>query len=250
MKILLLLALGLAVVGCREEAPQPEVLDRLKAIETELAKRPVPVRWAYADKSKIEGAIYRRTSEKLANLKKTDALPPEVEAQVAHYESLRMELLRLPKPMPRGMPMPRVMGMPLPAHPLRTPSAQPPAPLPLPKAAAPVPIPVSPAPPPAQTEEEKAYAEAYADLTRRVAEAKAPVAAIVERRRMLSLKYQSPQFFAQLIADYVKQKEHYDVVVDTSSDYIPTPAVLYHTTAEVPDITEGVIRFFLDKEKP
>ena len=241
MKHLLLLTFSLAVVGCREAATQPEVLNRLKALETEMAKRPVPVRWAYAKKSKIQTAIYERTREKLADLKKADALPPEVEAQVAHYESLRMELLGLPKPMPAFMSMPRVMRMPLPAQPLRTPSAVPPAP---------VPVPVSPAQPPAQTEEEKAYAEAYADLTRRVAEAKAPVAAIVERRNALTTKYHSPKFLEQLVAEYVKQKEHFDVVVDSSNDYSSSHSVLYRTAGEVPDITEGIIQFFRDKEKP
>lgn len=224
MKHLLLLSFGLAVAGCREEAPQPEVLNRLKALETQMAKRPVPVRWAYANKSKIQAAIYERTREKLADLKKADALSPEVEAQVSHYEALRMELIRLSVPRPTSMAMPRPTPMLLPPPPLRTPSAEPPAP----------------------TEEEKTHA----DLTRRVAETKAPVAAIVEPRSELSTKYHSPKFLEQLIADHVKQKELYDVVVDSSNDYSYERSVLYRTATEVPDITEGIIQFFRDKEKP
>lgn len=248
MKHLLLLAFGLAVAGCREAAPQAEVLNRLKAIETELAKRPVPVRWAYANKSKIQTAIYERTREKLADLKKADALSPEVEAQVSHYETLRMELMRLSVPRPTPMPMPRAMSLPLPPLPSRIRSADSSETPPLPKVTAPNSPPGHSAPkePRPPTEEEKAYA----DLSRRVADAKAPVAAIVERRNALTTKYHSPKFLEQLVAEYVKQKEHFDVVVDSSNDYSSSHSVLYRTAGEVPDITEGIIQFFRDKEKP
>ncbi len=86
-------------------------------------------------------------------------------------------------------------------------------------------------------------------IANRVAEAKAPVAAIVERRAELTTKYHGSQLLTQLVADYVKQKEHYDLVVDTSHDYSSSRSVLYHTAGEVPDITEGVIQFFRDREK-
>ena len=269
MKKLLLLALGLAVGGGRAETTQPEDLNRLKALQTELAKRSVPVRWAYANKRKIRSSIYERTREKLADLKKADVLSPEVEAQVARYEALHMELIRLPMPRPvRLAPSAFSSSPPLPAPtqpeppnrlirplPPRTLIADPSAqslvalpPLPLPTATAPVPPPASPAPlsPPAPTAEEKAYAA----MTRRVAEAKAPVAAIVERRKELTTKYHSAKFLEQLIADYVKEKEHYDLVVDSSNDGSYDRPVLYHAAAEVPDITKGIIQFFRDKEKP
>ncbi|MEN9574265.1 MAG: hypothetical protein RL514_2120 [Verrucomicrobiota bacterium] len=242
MKLALLIALGLVVAGSGQEFNQREVLSRLKAVETELAKRPVPVRWAYADRNRIRTAIHLRSIEKLAELKKADALSPEVEAKVAHYEALRMELIRLPVPPPR---------------PARPPSPPPPPksigadllsflPLPQPKPAAPASPAQPPLPKPAELEKENAYAE----LARRVAEAKAPVDVIVDRRAGLVAKYQHPQFIEQLIADYVKLREHYDLVVDSSQGRMSFfGPVLYHTAGEVPDITEGVIQFFRDREK-
>ena len=114
------------------------------------------------------------------------------------------------------------------------------APPSLPPAPAPTPAP----PPPAPTEAEKEY-EA---LSRRVAEAKAPVAAIVERRSQLPAKYHSRGFLGKLVAGYAQDK--YDLVVDSSDDRSYDRTVLFHTIGVTPDITEGVIRFFRSKAKP
>ncbi len=237
MKRCLLLVLCLAAAGCRQEDHQAEVLARLKTLEAELAKRPVPVRWAYADKSRIQAAIYARTREKLADLKRADALPPEVEAQVAQYEALHWQLIK-PRRKPSTAPPSRAVPDLLPPKQLSVSHA-----------------PISPSAPPIQsptaspalpTTEELDY-EA---LAKRVVDAKAPVAAIVERRAAFATKYHSPQFLEQLVADYVKEKEHYDVVVDSSNESLFSRPVLYRTAAEVPDITEGVIKLFQAREKP
>lgn len=251
MKLHLLLAFGLAVTGCRQEAPHPEVLARLKALEAEVAKqRPTPVRWAIASRTELRNAIYARAREKLEELKRADALPPEQEAKVAHYESLNWQLITRPRP-------PSVTSPPAPSslRPVRTvPDALPPlpprelsgglAPLPLPGSSVspPTPPPVPPAP--------SAEAKDYEALVKRVAEAKAPVAKVVERRAEITAKYHSTKFLEQLVADYVKQKEHYDVVVDASNESSFSRPILYRTSAEVPDITAGILQFFREREKP
>ncbi len=248
----LLLALCFAVTGHSQEFNQRAVLDRLKALETEMARRPVPVRWAYANKSRIQSAIYERGREKVEELKRAEAVPPDVEAKVVQYEALNRQLMVKSRPVSFSTPSP--------TRPVRTGlDALPPlppkelsgglAPMPLPGAAVPPPTP-PPAPPtpvvpPGPTAEEKEYES----LVKRVAEAKAPVAKVVERRAEITAKYHAPKFLEQLVADYVKQKEHFDVVVDASNDYASSRSVLYRSAAEVPDITEGILQFFHDREK-
>lgn len=244
----LLLALGLAVTGYSQEFNQREVLERLKVLETEMAKRPVPVRWAYANKSRIQSAIYERSREKLEELKRVEPVSAEVEVKVAQYEALNRQLMFKSRP--------GSFSAPPPTRPVRASlDALPPLPpkelsggvaaLPLPGAAVPPPAPSAPVVPPGPTGEEKEY-EA---LVKRVAEAKAPVAKVVERRAEITTKYHASKFLEQLVADYVKQKEHLDVVVDASNDYSSSRSVLYRSAAEVPDITDGILQFFHEREK-
>lgn len=259
MKQSLLLALCLAVTSHGQEFNQREVMARIAALEAEVAKqRPAPVRWAIASRDKLRPAIYEVAREKLEQLKKADALPPETEAKVALYESLRLELLRQPMSMPRPMhssspplPPPTLSSVPstvavsVPAPPSTPPSLPP---LPLPKQADVRPVQRISVQPlrtaaSANTEEEKAH-EA---LTRRVAEAKAPVAAIVDRRNELTARYHSTQFLDQLIADYAKGR--YDLVVDGSNESSFSRPILYRTAGEVTDITEGILQFLREREK-
>lgn len=250
----LLLALCFAVIGHSQEFDQRAVLDRLKALETEMAKRPVPVRWAYANKSRIQSAIYERAREKQEELKRAEPVPPEVEAKVAQYEALKQQLMfksrpvSVPTPSPLSRPVRTVVTVP-PLPPTELSGGLALLPVPLPGAALPppTPAPAPPAPvvPPGPTAEEKEY-EA---LVKRVAEAKIPVAKVIERRAEITAKYHSTKFLEQLVADYVKQKEHFDVVVDASNDYSSSRSVLYRSAAEVPDITEGILQFFHEREK-
>ena len=129
----------------------------------------------------------------------------------------------------------RTLPFPLTGDLTATPPSLPPLPAP-----APTPAP----PPPAPTEAEKEY-EA---LARRVAEAKAPVAAIVERRSQLAAKYLSETFLEELVSEYAKDK--YDLVVDTQDKDAYFKSVLYHAAREVPDVTVGIIQFFRSKPKP
>lgn len=262
MKVsLTLLVLCFALTSYGQEFNQREVLARLAALEAEVAKqRPAPVRWAVASRDKLRPAIYEVAREKLEALKKADALPPETEAKVAHYEALRLELLRLsmsasmtrtirssspPLPPPTLSPVPRTVAVSVPAPP-STPSSLPP--LPLPKLVDVRPVQQILTPPlrtaaSATPEDDKAH-EA---LAHRVAEAKAPVAAIVERRNKLTARYHSAQFLDQLIADYAKGR--YDLVVDGSNESSFSRPILYRTAGEVTDITEGILQFLRDRER-
>lgn len=85
-------------------------------------------------------------------------------------------------------------------------------------------------------------AEAYEALTKKVAEAKEPVASIVDRRNRQAAQYREQYSVTRLTAEYVKGR--YDLVVDSNEK------VLYRSAGEVPDITEGLITFLSEKAKP
>ena len=310
MKILGVFAVSLALVGCRQGDGQQEVVNRLKALEAEMAKqRPVPLRWAFADRAKITEAIHARAREKVGELKKAENLSPELAAKVAEYEALNMELmlsgLRRPYSYPPRRIIPERITLTAPdsgrlpervdtealkarvqaqfaalltngafAAPPLPPAPVDPAPPPrlvpsrdgltvravperparlTPGSVPPLPSPVSPDPPrpmagrfnlsepaPAATEEDKAYQA----MARRVAEAKAPVAAILDRRTQVTLEYYGPEFLNRLIADYAKDR--YDIVLDSTPEKLLYRAAI--ETREI-DITEAVIQFFRDREK-
>jgi hypothetical protein len=92
--------------------------------------------------------------------------------------------------------------------------------------------------PPEPTAEEKEYAA----LSKRVAEAKEPVAEIVDQHNREMMDIREKYSVERLLSDYVKGR--YDIVVDSDWN-----KVLYRSAGEVPDITEGVIKFFREKQK-
>jgi hypothetical protein len=77
-------------------------------------------------------------------------------------------------------------------------------------------------------------------LSQRVAEARAPVAVIVERRSRQAARYRDQYPIDRLVAEYVKDR--YELVVDSNEK------VLYRSAGEVPDITEGIIAFLKGKQ--
>ena len=79
-------------------------------------------------------------------------------------------------------------------------------------------------------------------LSQRVAEARAPIAFIVERRSRQAAQYRDQYAIDRVVGEYVKNR--YDLVVDSGEK------VLYRSAGEVPDITEGIIAFFKEKAKP
>jgi hypothetical protein len=97
-------------------------------------------------------------------------------------------------------------------------------------------------PPRASAAEAPATDKEYETLAGKVAEAKAPVAAIVERRNRQAAQYREDYSIDRLIAEYVRDR--FDLVVDSNEK------VLFRSAGEVPDITEGIITFFKEKTKP
>ncbi len=96
MKTHLLLLVCLALAGCgRQDDNNHEVLSRLDAIKSELAaKQAAPVRWATANRTEIMIAITAWSSGKMNEIKKTDALSPEIEEKFRHYQTLESEFGR------------------------------------------------------------------------------------------------------------------------------------------------------------
>ena len=211
MRTYLLLATCLILVGCgRQDESQREVLGELETIKSELAsKRVDPVRWAFANKRDIDSAISQWSRDKMEEVKRAEALTPEVEEKVRQYETLQAELLR------KRMD---TMGFRLPPPPRALGSEAPPA------------------------------DKDYEALSNRIAEAKAPIADILERRARQASQYRDQYSTDKLIAEYVKGR--FDLVVDSSEERFSRSAVLYRTTGEVLDITDGVIKLLKEKVKP
>ena len=95
MKIYLLLATCLVVSGCgQQEQSSREVLGTLADIKSELeAKQVNSVRWAIANKREIDSAIFQWSRDKMEEIKKSEALPPETEQKVQQYEALKTQLM-------------------------------------------------------------------------------------------------------------------------------------------------------------
>jgi len=192
MRIYLLLTTCLFLVGCGR---QVEV------------KRSEPARWAFANKREIESAISEWSRDKMEELKKAEALSPEVEEKVRHYETLRIQLMH--KEMEaRGYTSPPRMG----------------------------------------ASENPAPDKDYQTLSKEVAQAKAPIADILERRGKQASQYREQYSVTKLIAEYVKDR--FDLIVDSSEERYSRSGVLFRTNREVLDITDGIIKLFNEKAKP
>jgi hypothetical protein len=164
------------------------------------------VRWAFANKSTISTAIYVWSRDKMEEAKKAEKLSPEVEDQIRQYEVLAAELNK------KEMEM-RMSG----SFPAQRPGSA------------------------APTGDKD-----YDALTQKVAEAKAPIADIIDRRSQQSMQYYSQYTTEKLVAEYVTNR--FDLVVDSSSP--SGSAVLYRKSDEVLDITDGVIKLFKEETKP
>ena len=164
------------------------------------------MRWAFANKSTISTAIYVWSRDKMEEAKKAEKLSPEVEDQIRQYEVLAAELNK------KEMEM-RMSG----SFPAQRPGSA------------------------APTGDKD-----YDALTQKVAEAKAPIADIIDRRSQQSMQYYSQYTTEKLVAEYVTNR--FDLVVDSSSP--SGSAVLYRKSDEVLDITDGVIKLFKEETKP
>ena len=168
-----------------------------------------PVRWAFAHKRDIDSAIFQWSRDKMEEVKKAEKLSPEVEAKISEYEALQSELMR------------KQMDT------MRFRASLPPG----------APVSVTPF-----TDKE------YTALTQKVADAKAPIADIIDRRSKQALQYQNQYTTEKLIAEYVKNR--FDLIVDSSDEHMSHSAVLYRSSGEVLDITDGVIKLFKESIKP
>ena len=211
MQKYLILPACLLLVACNRPAENNrEVLGKLDAIKSDLASARAEVRWAFANKREIDSAIFQWSRDKMEEVKKSEALPPETEQKISQYEALQSELTR--KEMEgRGFVLPPRMVRPG---------------VPAPDVSAPD--------------------ESYDTLSNRVAAAKAPIAEILERRGRRAAQFRDQFSTENLIAEYAKDR--FDLIVDSSDEHMSHSAVLYRTNGEVLDITDGVIKLF--KEKP
>lgn len=192
----------LVLVGCGQQSENNrEVLRKLDAIKSELSKGAASVRWATANKNEITTVIYQYCHDKMEQIKRSEALPPETEAKIQEYEALESEFLRM-----------RITALPV-----RAPRMS----------------------PGFERSQPSAADKEYEAMSKRVAEAKAPIAEIIDRRVRQAAQIREQYSVERMIAEYVKGR--YDLVVDAQEK------VLYRAAGDVPDITEGVISFFREK---
>jgi hypothetical protein len=206
MKAYLVFAACLILAGCSwQKQNQREVLTQLEVIKSELArKRAETPRWAFANKHEINSAIFQWSHLRMEDIRKAEALAPEIEEKVRHYEALQGELTRKRMDLTRSR---------FPAGP-RTPEA------------------------PASDED-------LQTLSNRVAEARAPIADIIDRRNREAAQIRGQYSVEKLVSEYARDR--FDLVVDSSG--FSRSAVLYRTDSEVLDITDGVIELFRQKTK-
>jgi hypothetical protein len=88
----------------------------------------------------------------------------------------------------------------------------------------------------------------YEALASQAAEAKAPIAELLDRRSRQATQFRDQFSTDKLIAEYVGDR--FDLIVDSSDERFSRSAILYRTTGEVLDITDGVIKLFGEKAKP
>ncbi len=208
-----------------------DVNARLKALEEKVARLAgqTPPRWATVDRDRLRTAIYALGREKLEAHKHSEKLTPEQAAQIEKYEELNLQLLRLP---PRHLSLPaRTASLP-PVPPANLTAGQ------AAQLAAAVPPPTK-----ARTEADPEREE----LARRVAEAKAPVAAFIDRRAQISLHYNASDLLERLVADYVKGR--FDLVVNADSRYSSDRTILYRASVNAPDITDEMLLFLREREQ-
>ncbi len=235
MKTNLLLITCLILVGCgRQEESQ---LGKSEAIKSESVNNRVDtVRWAFANKREIDSAIFKWSQKQTEDLNTSEALSPEIEEKIRQYQILQSELAR--KQMDKRM---AAMGVRLPQRAIPPLEA-------LASAGANVTNPIIAIPQKATPLEASAFDKDDEALSKRVAEAKAPIADILDRRKCQAAKYRDKYSTDKLIAEYVKDR--FDLIVDSSDERNSRTAVLYRKTSEVLDITDGIIKLFQEKAKP
>jgi hypothetical protein len=214
MKKYLLLASCLILAGCTREAEhQREIITKLDALKTDLAaatnSNPPPLRWACANKSDINTVIYQWTAAKADDARAAEKLSPDMKAKVDAYEVLANQLNQMRISHSELMRPPMMM--------LR----------------------------PGQAPEElTALQKEYNELSKKVAEAKQPIADIIDRRNRESMQLNQKYSVENIVAEYAKGK--YDIVVESSYG---GRGVLYSSSGDILDITQSVINYFKDKQK-
>ena len=204
MKTIFLLTISLLLAGCQYHASNAVAPSAVEKFH-----------WALVDKQKIDTAIFTWSRAKMEEVKKTESLAPDMEEKIRHYESLNNRLLQkhieiiTRRPM---MPPPR-----FPREGASTPELE----------------------KPVKTQAEQEYDA----LSEQVAEAKAPVADIVDRRDQQVAQLREEYKTEKLIAEYAKGR--FDLVVE-GGYHSP---VVYQTSGDVVDITGSILNLFKEKTK-
>jgi predicted nucleic acid-binding Zn-ribbon protein len=208
MKTPLILTLCLALAGCADRN------ETLVDIQTRL--QTIEAKMASSPPPLRYATVRKREIETKLSLlagdeaKQADELSPEIEEKIRQYEALNFQLVRLR--MESGSMRRPPFGSP-------------------------------------QTEKASPETEAeLLSLSNRVSEAKAPVAAVLERRNERRTKFQKDHSIDVLIAEYAKDR--FDLVVDQRDfGMLSSGPILYSAAGDPVDITDSILRLLNEKAK-
>jgi hypothetical protein len=211
MRFISIIICTVIFAGCTP-SQAPVSLDPLKAdltrIRELLEKRDATMRWAIMDRSQLQMATAEWARKRNEEETAKENLTPEVKQQIDKYNQLSADLSRFGSEVTRRRMESMRTGPPGMPPFMGDPRSDP----------------------------------EYLKLSEAVAEARRPIAEIIDRRARRQYELQYP--IKELIEEY--SKDRFDLVVDRMSvDH----SVLYRRTPEIPDITQGVIDLFRSKEK-
>jgi len=198
------------LVGCRlPEQQDREILSSLKTIKDELAtNRPSSIRWAFADRRVIESAIESWSQEQIEKAMRAEVVSAEEAEKLKQYETLSNELGRMQYPNPTYI---NHLGLPMTSG--------------------------------IDTNKQSEYDA----LSARVAQARVPVASVLDRRDREAERIRKQFTPDELTAEYVGDR--FDLVVDSSDSNSYRTVLLYRSSGEAVDITDGILKLFKQKTK-
>jgi hypothetical protein len=181
MKIPILLATCVILVGCERQEPQDrEILNNLEALKHEFAtNQSTSPRWAVVRRNDIQFAIDRWSQDRIEAAKTAETLSPEQATKLSEYESLNNQLMRIRMPRPYASPMQ-----------------------------------INPATGYPQSVADTNQEAQYEALSIRVEAARAPIASILDHRNREAEQIRHQYSPDKLVAEYVTDR--FDLVIDSS----------------------------------
>ncbi|HYG22989.1 MAG TPA: hypothetical protein VEH04_09420 [Verrucomicrobiae bacterium] len=165
------------------------------------------IRLAVASRERIESAINTWSIRQIQADIRSEVLEPEVAQHLERYEAINRELSRVRRPYPPHFDPATGMPTRVPANTNLTAN--------------------------------------YEELMAQQEKARLPIASVLERRQRASEEIRTRYTVNGLVAEYARDR--FNVVADSSDRFSNHAGLLYQSSGEVIDITEGVLKLFQQK---